>query len=186
MTNKGFKEGHTHWNHPNAIATQFKRGRVSETKGTGVSKQEHNRRYNIKHKTELSAKHRIRNQLKKVQYTATRKLWDDNHPDKIRAIKKAWRERNKAIVQSWDAERRALKRNARTATADKKKLEAFYILAEQMTDHIGLKYTVDHIKPLIKGGLHHHDNLQVITLIDNSRKGPKYPFVEVDAYKVKF
>jgi len=56
------------------------------------------------------------------------------------------------------------------------KIEQFYLLAERLTKDTGIQYTVDHIKPLMKGGLHHEDNLQVITLEDNSRKRDRYPF----------
>ena len=36
-----------------------------------------------------------------------------------------------------------------------------------------IKYHVDHIKPLSKGGLHHQDNLQILTATENLRKGAK-------------
>lgn len=36
---------------------------------------------------------------------------------------------------------------------------------------LGEKFHVDHIHPIVKGGLHVLDNLQVIPAIDNLRKG---------------
>ena len=32
-------------------------------------------------------------------------------------------------------------------------------------------YEVDHIIPISKGGLHHEDNLQYLTISENRRKG---------------
>lgn len=37
-------------------------------------------------------------------------------------------------------------------------------------------YEVDHIKPLSKGGLHHHDNLQYLEVIENRKKGAKLEY----------
>jgi 5-methylcytosine-specific restriction endonuclease McrA len=37
-------------------------------------------------------------------------------------------------------------------------------------------YEVDHIIPLAKGGLHHEDNLQYLTPLENKRKGAKLLF----------
>ena len=60
--------------------------------------------------------------------------------------------------------------------ADMEKIRQFYILAENLSEQMGEKYVVDHITPIVKGGKHHQDNLQVITYLDNARKGYKYPF----------
>lgn len=35
-------------------------------------------------------------------------------------------------------------------------------------------YEVDHIMPLAKGGLHHPDNLQILPMIENRKKGSKW------------
>lgn len=65
-------------------------------------------------------------------------------------------------------------KNQFSFTADRKKILEFYKLAQKMTEETGIPYEVDHIKPLSKGGLHHQDNLQVITGKENRRKGSKY------------
>lgn len=85
--------------------------------------------------------------------------------------------RNKAryIFQATWRKQRIKKENL-DPTADTKKINAFYLLAEKLTEERGIKYCVDHILPLSRGGKHHQDNLQVITITDNSRKGTKYPF----------
>lgn len=85
--------------------------------------------------------------------------------------------KNKAkyIFQAnWRKER--LKEKNLDPTADIGEIQKFYLLAEKLTNETGVKYAVDHIQPLFKGGKHHQDNLQVITALDNARKGYKYPF----------
>jgi len=37
----------------------------------------------------------------------------------------------------------------------------------------GIQHHVDHIIPLSKGGLHHPDNLQILTAEENLKKGAK-------------
>ena len=37
----------------------------------------------------------------------------------------------------------------------------------------GLPHEVDHIIPICKGGLHHPDNLQILTMEENRKKGGK-------------
>lgn len=58
-------------------------------------------------------------------------------------------------------------------SADKKAIQEFYIKAKLLSEQHGIKYEVDHIIPISKGGLHHQDNLQVISWIDNRKKGSK-------------
>ena len=155
---------------------RFQKGRLHPLKGTGLSKREHDGNYYEKHKDKIKEKKRIYNQRAKEKLELAKKLWVKKNPEKNRAIKKAWRERNRGTVISWQAKRRALFREAMTETTDSEKIRQFYILAERLTEQTGTKYVVDHIKPIIKGGKHHQDNLQVITLSENSRKKDIYPY----------
>lgn len=84
---------------------------------------------------------------------------------------------------SWEAKRNALKKSTIDETTDFSIIEQFYILAEEMTEKTGVKYSVDHIIPISKGGKHHQDNLQVVTLLENLRKKDKYPFEISESYK---
>ncbi len=98
----------------------------------------------------------------------------------VRLYKKEWYKKwlanNKGKKNAQTAKRCAIKLAATPADADMKKIEEFYLLAERLTEQTGIIYSVDHIKPLSKGGKHHQDNLQVITLNENIIKSDKYPY----------
>ena len=142
--------------------TQKKKGEKNPRKGTGTfDEKEYARQYYKNNKEKLREE-----QLE--YYLKNKERWLVNG--------RKWAKNNKGKIQTWCSKRRALKRNAIIESSDMEAIKKFYILAENLTIQMGEKYCVDHIKPLIKGGKHHQDNLQVITLIDNSRKGAKYPF----------
>ena len=81
--------------------------------------------------------------------------------------------RTKSIINAKTYRYRSRKRTQMPDDADHQKILEFYKEAERLTEETGIVYSVDHIIPLSKGGLHHQDNLQVITLSENSRKGNK-------------
>lgn len=90
---------------------------------------------------------------------------------------KRWRENNLGKHNAHMARRRANKLTATPAWVDMLAIKDLYLLAQIRTAETGIKYSVDHIVPL-KGknvcGLHCPENLQVIPLIDNIRKGNRY------------
>ena len=133
--------------------------------------------------------------MEKADY---QRKWRVANPDKVRAQnkrrvkkKREWAAANKEVTQraerNWRMNNKD-KRNAITAaryarklgltphlTKDEKaKILTFYTAARALTKMVGKPYHVDHIKPLIKGGLHHPDNLQVLRGTDNQRKGSKW------------
>jgi hypothetical protein len=96
-----------------------------------------------------------------------------------RIIGKKWRAENKDKNAVKSNRRRAnkLKATPNWLTAEQhQQIEAFYWLAKLQCELTDTKYHVDHIVPL-KGktvcGLHVPWNLQVITALDNIRKGNK-------------
>ena len=72
-----------------------------------------------------------------------------------------------------NAKRRALKLNQTPSDADMSEISEFYKESERLTKKTGVAHHVDHIIPLSKGGLHHQDNLQVLTAEENLKKGSK-------------
>ncbi len=73
-----------------------------------------------------------------------------------------------------NAKRRAYKINQTPTNADMEKIAEIYATCIQMSKDTGIPHHVDHIQPLSKGGLHHEDNLQILTATENRKKHDKW------------
>lgn len=101
---------------------------------------------------------------------------------------KEFRERNPGIHRRYyqetpdrfanaNAKRRAKTRKVMPLlTADEQKsVRLLYRLARAISKRTGVKHEIDHRIPLSRGGLHHPDNLQILTKAKNRRKSNKTP-----------
>ena len=73
--------------------------------------------------------------------------------------------------------KRASKLNATPGWANQKKINEFYETANGLSMLTGEWYSVDHVIPLISPlvcGLHCEQNLQILTVSDNSKKHNSY------------
>lgn len=72
------------------------------------------------------------------------------------------------------AKRRALKINQTPALTQQElnRIQSLY----QISDYLGPDWEVDHIQPISKGGLHHPNNLQIVTKEYNLQKSDKINF----------
>lgn len=82
-------------------------------------------------------------------------------------------EHKRAVLNSIAARRRCRIKDAFDETADRQKINEIYCKAKQLTEETGISYEVDHIIPISKGGKHHEDNLQIITMSENRKKHNK-------------
>ena len=114
--------------------------------------------------------------------------WDKRNPEKMQEYKRQWKLRNKEkyakYVAEYDRKTQAT-RNAREAlrrarlleqtpnNANLDVIESIYKMCRRRSQVEGIQYEVDHIIPLSKGGLHHEDNLQIITAHQNRVKSAK-------------
>jgi hypothetical protein len=89
-----------------------------------------------------------------------------------------WAKKNPERRRAIQGRRYAKKKLVAVAWADQKKIDAIYAEAERLTRDTGIPHEVDHIYP-IQGrtvtGLHHEDNLRVVTRRENRSKGNKFP-----------
>jgi hypothetical protein len=115
------------------------------------------------------------------------KQWSEKNPEKVAAyfnsVKMIEKRReygrkyynlNKAVFIEKDAKRRAKELLATTGWGQEN-VRSFYKKAKELEAmNPGVKYHVDHIVPLVGKnvcGLHNHFNLQILTEIENKRKG---------------
>lgn len=101
-------------------------------------------------------------------------------PEQIRAAKKLYAQRNRAVLNAAAARRKAakLKRTPKWLTQfDKLKIKCIYSIAAMLTRVNKEPWHVDHIVPLqgdLVSGLHVPSNLQVMRGVENIRKHKKF------------
>ena len=71
------------------------------------------------------------------------------------------------------AKRRAAKRDQMPDGINRNEIRFMYSLGGIMSSNLMDQYHVDHIIPLNKGGLHHQNNLQILSAQDNLKKQDK-------------
>lgn len=93
-----------------------------------------------------------------------------------RIQQKSYRKDNPHITNANSARRRAYMKQALPAIQseqDRLKILDMYAQAKLLEQETGIKYHVDHIIPISKGGMHIPSNLQILTAVDNLKKGAK-------------
>jgi hypothetical protein len=84
---------------------------------------------------------------------------------------------HKSVVRHHAAKRRAARLLRTPAWSDEAKIRAMYAEAHRLTAETGIPHHVDHALPLqgeLVSGLHVHQNLQILTAAENSRKRNKF------------
>lgn len=133
------------------------------------------------------------------EYKIKKKEWEKKyrtkHSDVIKAKKKAVPIENKRKWKKAEYEKNKHKyierayarhyniKNFRPDDADLKLIKAFYDEAKLLTKTTGIKHEVDHIIPVSKGGLHHQNNLRVVTMMENRVKGDKIIVDLIEKYQ---
>ena len=88
-----------------------------------------------------------------------------------------WNKENRDKRRAIEAKRRAIKIQATPMWVDYNKIREVYKEAKRLEELTGIQFHVDHIVPLKHKevcGLHCEDNLQILTAIDNMRKGNEF------------
>lgn len=137
----------------------------------------------IKYRKEYDKKRRLTPEYKKMKSLSDKKYREklgDELKEKKRKyysdkqhLRRLEYQRNKHGYIRRAYERSKNIKNLMPDNADKKAIQKFYDEAKRLTIETSVKYEVDHIKPISKGGLHHQDNLRVITFTENRKKGNK-------------
>jgi hypothetical protein len=108
------------------------------------------------------------------------KSWAINNYDKKKKLDKDWKNNNPEKVNLYKLRRKRLKGipNIKLTSLDLSRIKSLIKLRNRMNKKSGIKkYHIDHITPLNKGGLHHPDNLRIITDKDNLQKANKLNYI---------
>jgi len=117
---------------------------------------EYGKRYREDHADEHSARFR------RWHESASK---DPEYRGRKAAATRRWSSENKGRARLADSIKRARRRNARPADfgeLDRLVIEEAFDLARRREEQTGIKWHVDHMVPLSRGGAHSWDNIQVI------------------------
>ena len=95
-----------------------------------------------------------------------------NRPKRLAAIAQ-WHKNNPVRSYAHTRTRQLRIKGQTPPDADFETIAAFYEESARLTRETGVRHHVDHIIPLSRGGLHHQDNLRVVTMQENLSKGAK-------------
>jgi hypothetical protein len=106
---------------------------------------------------------------------ATTKAWYERNRERKAATTKTWIKLNPELNQEKHRKRRANKRNSLVPfTANEKaKLLILERTRRTLQKETGRKYHLDHILPLVHGGIHHPINLRILEGVANMSKNDK-------------
>jgi hypothetical protein len=90
----------------------------------------------------------------------------------------AWRE-----ISSYYRFNKADQLACNLSVEDRQQMRNLYDLANKMTNETGITHEVDHVIPYTKCGMHHPDNLQIITMKENRQKRD---YLDIDAIEKHF
>lgn len=100
------------------------------------------------------------------------KNWRKNNHEKFTSILKEWRKNNPGKQRTYDAIRRAEKKKGRKDLTKNQLaiITCLYDLSNRLGKKLGIKFHVDHVVPLSRGGKHEPTNLQVMPATLNVQK----------------
>ena len=148
---------------------------------------EYSRSYHEEHKEERCAKareYRRRNPkaAKETQQRSNRKhrdkrralgiKWRKNNPERHAFLQKRWNAENRDLRSEYTRRRDAMKREQTLpmSSSENESIIRMYSESNLLSTLTGIKWQVDHTKPISKGGLHHPSNMQVVPASWNASK----------------
>lgn len=123
-------------------------------------------------KWQLEYRNLEENNVKILKYK--KKYYKENKEKSLSSIKK-WHKENNYKRNAIAAKYRANKKNQTPEMSEEEweNINDIYKKCSELSEETGVPYEVDHIIPISKGGLHHPDNLQILTRSKNRSKKDK-------------
>lgn len=137
---------------------------------TKEERKEYNRLYRLKNINKLNEYDNIN----KSKRQARRKKYYQDNKERLTEYNNEFKKSNKEYYKEYDknwhknnphysakrnAKRRAMKLEATPEDANPNIIKTFYEMSNRLTKCLRIPFHVDHLIPLIKGGLHHENNL---------------------------
>ena len=116
-----------------------------------------------------------RQENKEYQSEYEKQYYQDNK-ERNNERNKKYRQANPDKINALNAKHRAQKLNQTPNLTENEKAKV--VMYYTISQHLGEDWHVDHIQPLKHGGLHHPDNLQVVTKKYNMAKQAQLNFRE--------
>jgi len=116
-----------------------------------------------------------KNLMSKYRTKEKVQLYWENNKDKAKEIDKKYNQSEKGKIANTTkaAKRRARVKNQLPNDANFDMIKKIYEECRNLSLETGIPHEVDHIIPIAAGGLHHQDNLKILTRTENRKKGHK-------------
>lgn len=105
--------------------------------------------------------------------------WREKNKERVAEYARAYKQQNRAAATAWERGRHARKKSAELLPFSKDQLMARLSMFPGCWMCGGPKETVDHVKPLSKGGAHALANMRPACRSCNSRKRNKWPLTSL-------
>ncbi len=114
-------------------------------------------------------------ELNRERRAAINKAWRERNSERVAAINKAYRERNPERVAEKGRRRRCRERNAsiHLTANENQQLLILERTRQELQRQTGREYHIDHILPIVYGGIHHPVNLRILDGRENVSKQDK-------------
>lgn len=123
---------------------------------------EYNKNRYIKKAEHIKKIAKIWRQNNKEKVRENRRNYERNNKEKMKEKRKRYVSNNRDKISLKNSRRKALKRKSVHPDLNNNIYTVYYNMKNRLEQCLGIKYNIDHILPIARGGYHHHLNLQVI------------------------
>lgn len=109
------------------------------------------------------------------KYREANRVQRQRHKDRNLKYSREYRRSDKGRAKKAECQRlrdAGIRKQALSLTdEERQKIDSIYLEAKRIQNETGIVMHVDHIIPISKGGKHHPDNLQILSMVENISKG---------------
>jgi hypothetical protein len=134
-----------------------------------------NKAWRERNRERAAATRKARYERNREREAATHKTWRERNRERAAATGKAWREQNRDLEAEKSRRRRCRKRNALIylTANENQQLLILEQTRQELQKETGGEYHIDHILPIVYGGIHHPINMRILDGRENESKQDK-------------